>query len=180
MSDALVLRRRALRLTRGDRDEAEDLLSSTLIKAVTHVERHGTDVLEPRAFLLFAMRNEHISRIRRQSPERTMRDFKTDVHQDHISGFADTTPDQENLLRYQEALRRVLLAVECLPEELRQVFSLRFLDECSYREIANHLEITETLARKRVQHLREKLRHALGEDLDIWAGDLPDRSQVTG
>ncbi|MFD1696561.1 RNA polymerase sigma factor [Roseibium aestuarii] len=180
MKDAIVLRRRALRLTRGNRDEADDLLSSTLIKAVTHVERHGTDVLEPRAFLLFAMRNEHISRIRRQVPERSLRDMQGDVHQDEYYGLAEAAPDQENCLRHQDALRRVLSVVDALPEELRAVFSLRFLDECSYRDIARQLEITETLARKRIQHLREKLRAALGEDLDFGSEPGPVSSQSLG
>ncbi|WP_428524067.1 sigma factor [Roseibium sp.] len=65
IDDGQVLRRRALRLTRGDREAAEDLLSATLIKAVSHVERHHTAIREPRAFLLFAMKNEYISRLRK-------------------------------------------------------------------------------------------------------------------
>ncbi|MEH0069661.1 sigma factor [Pannonibacter sp. Pt2-lr] len=67
IDDAPVLRRRALRLTKGDREEAEDLLSSTLIKAVSHVERAETHIREPRAFLLFALKNEYISRLRRKN-----------------------------------------------------------------------------------------------------------------
>ncbi|MTI45352.1 RNA polymerase sigma-70 factor (ECF subfamily) [Roseibium hamelinense] len=165
VQDALVLRRRALRLTRGNREEAEDLLSSTLIKAVSHVERHQTEIREPRAFLLFAMKNEHISRIRKQTSERQVRDFKADVYEDHAHGLSDSEPDQEQQLRHQEALRRVLQAVQRMPAEFRQVFYMRFCDECSYREIARKLRISEALARKRVQHLREHLRAEM-EDLE--------------
>jgi RNA polymerase sigma factor (sigma-70 family) len=166
VEDARVLKRRALRLTRGNQEDAEDLLSSTLVKAVSHVERHETEVREPRAFLLFAMKNEHISRLRRLQSERQVRDFQADVYQDHVGGLADRQPDQENLLRHQDALRQVLRILEALPPEFHDIFRLRFCEEVSYREIARHLSISEALARKRVQHLREHLRSALGEELD--------------
>jgi len=164
ISDARVLRRRAMRLTNGNREEAEDLLSATLIKAVSHVERHETAVREPRAFLLFAMRNEHISRLRRLSSERQVRDFHADVYQDHISGASDPQPDQEDLLRQQDLLRRVLDLVNALPEDSREIFRLRFFEDCTYREIAERLAISEPLARKRVQNLRERLRKSLEEE----------------
>lgn len=164
IDDALVLRRRALRLTRGDREAAEDLLSSTLIKAVSHVERNATDIREPRAFLLFAMKNEYISRLRKETSERQVRDFGADIYQDRQAGLADRQPDQENQLGHQDALRKVLKAVNGLTQELKLIFRLRFCEECSYREIAGRLQISEPLARKRVQHLRENLRSALVED----------------
>ncbi len=164
IDDGQVLRRRALRLTRGDREAAEDLLSATLIKAVSHVERNGTDVREPRAFLLFAMKNEHISRLRKETSERQVRDFGTDIYQDHQAGLADRQPDQENLLRHQDALRGVLAVVNALTPEFKRIFRLRFCEECSYREIAGKMAISEPLARKRVQHLREHLRAALMDE----------------
>ncbi|MBD8890502.1 sigma-70 family RNA polymerase sigma factor [Labrenzia suaedae] len=163
IEDAAVLRRRALRLTRGNREDAEDLLSSTLVKAVAHVERNDTEIREPRAFLLFAMKNEHISRMRRVQSERQVRDFGADVYIDHESSLSNNQPDQENLLRHQDTLRAVVHVVNALPPELRKVFRLRFCEEQSYRDIAERLAISEPLARKRVQHLRERLRQALGE-----------------
>ena len=166
VDDALILRRRALRLTKGNREDAEDLLSSTLVKAVSHVVRNNTDVREPRAFLLFAMKNEHISRLRRHDSERQVRDFQADIYQDYVGGLADRQPDQENSLRHQQALRRVFQAVDELPEELRKIFQMRFCDERSYREIACEMAISEPLARKRIQHLRELLREVLGDDLE--------------
>ncbi|WP_340274530.1 RNA polymerase sigma factor [Roseibium algae] len=167
IEDALVLRRRALRLARGNREDAEDLLSSTLVKAVSHVERHETEVREPRAFLLFAMKNEYISRLRRLNSERQVRDFQADVYQDHTGGLADKKPDQENLLRHQDALREVFKVVNGLPSEFGEVFRLRFCEELSYREIARDLSISEPLARKRVQHLRQKLKSVLSDELEV-------------
>jgi len=164
INDGSVLRRRALRLTNGNREEAEDLLSATLIKAVSHVERHATAIREPRAFLLFAMRNEHISRLRRLSSERQVRDFHADVYQDHTSGASDPQPDQEDLLRQQDLLRRIFDLVNALSDDSKEIFRLRFFEDCSYREIAERLAISEPLARKRVQTLRERLRKSLDDD----------------
>lgn len=181
IDDGPVLRRRALRLTHGNREEAEDLLSSTLIKAVSHVERYATHVREPRAFLLFALRNEYISRLRRQTSERQLRDFQADVYQDYSVGFADSRPDQENLLRHQDALRQVVQVVNSLSAEFRQVFKLRFCEDCSYREIAERLDISEPLARKRVQHLREHLRAAVAGSGDKVRHNAKGHiSQATG
>ncbi|NVK33067.1 MAG: RNA polymerase sigma factor [Rhodobacteraceae bacterium] len=181
IDDAVVLRRRALRLTKGNREDAEDLLSSTLVKAVSHVERHETEIREPRAFLLFAMKNEYISRLRRLKSENQVHDPKADVYQDYIGELADRQPDQEDQLAHQETLLRVLDAVAALSPEFRQVFQLRFREELSYREIAKALEISEPLARKRVQHLREHLRTCLddGFSLDEGRGKI-GASQATG
>ncbi|WP_208999366.1 RNA polymerase sigma factor [Roseibium sediminis] len=161
IDDATVLRRRALRLTKGNREDAEDLLSATLIKAVSHVERNDTDIREPRAFLLFAMKNEYISRLRKLNSERQVRDFQADIYQDHSSSLGDPQPDQENSLGYRDLLHRLLQAVGAMPEEVQVIFQMRFCEDCSYRDIAERLCISEPLARKRVQHLREYLRAAL-------------------
>ncbi|NBN63460.1 sigma-70 family RNA polymerase sigma factor [Microvirga tunisiensis] len=161
IDDGPVLRRRAMRLTRGDREEAEDLLSSTLIKAISHVERSDTQVREPRAFLLFALKNEYISRLRKRNSERQVRDFSTDIYEDNAADLADSRPSQEHLLWQQEALGRVMRLIDRLPAEHRRIFEMRFCDEASYRDIAVALGISEPLARKRVQNLRQMLRQGL-------------------
>lgn len=161
IDDGPVLRRRAMRLTRGDREEAEDLLSSTLIKAISHVERTDTQVREPRAFLLFALKNEYISRLRRRNSERQVRDFSADIYEDSTADMADSRPSQEHLLWQQEALAKVMRLIDRLPEEHQRIFEMRFCDELGYREIAADLGISEALARKRVQNLRQMLRAGL-------------------
>ncbi|ADZ69850.1 RNA polymerase sigma factor, sigma-70 family [Polymorphum gilvum SL003B-26A1] len=160
-----------MRLTRGNRDEAEDLLSSTLVKAVTHVARNETQIREPRAFLLFAMKNEYISRLRRRNSERQVRDFEADVYQDHVADLADTGPSQESVLWQQETLRKVETVIRALPPSYGTIFQMRFGEERSYRDIAVVLGISEPLARKRVQTLRQMLRRALDDSAsDAAAG----------
>lgn len=161
IDDQGVLRRSALRMTRGDREEAEDLLSATLVKAVAHVQRHDDPIREPRAFLLFAMKNEHISHLRRLRSERQVRDFGADIYQDTSKVSASETANQETLLWQQDLLELVDTVISHQPETMRRVFELRFVEEHSYRTIAEELGISEPLARKRVQHVRQVLRQAL-------------------
>jgi RNA polymerase sigma-70 factor (ECF subfamily) len=51
--------------------------------------------------------------------------------------------------------------IDRLPEEHQRIFEMRFCDELGYREIAADLGISEALARKRVQNLRQMLRAGL-------------------
>lgn len=178
IEDGSVLRRRALRLTKGNREEAEDLLSATLIKAVTHVERHETDVREPRAFLLFALKNEYISRFRKLTCERQVRDFGADIYQDHSASLMDPEPDQEDALGNRDLLKQLLKLVSGMPDDVQAIFHLRFCEDCSYREIASRLSISEALARKRVQHVRQHLKSALEREADLSGNMKPQVSQV--
>ncbi len=61
-------------------------------------------------------------------------------------------------------MRAVLSAVDALTPEFKRIFRLRFCEECTYKEIAVTMAISEPLARKRVQHLRQHLREAVGEE----------------
>jgi len=178
IEDGAVLRRRALRLTKGNREEAEDLLSATLIKAVTHVERHDTEVREPRAFLLFALKNEYISRFRKFTCERQVRDFGADIYQDHSASLMAPEPDQEDALGNRDLLKHLLKLVSGMPDDVQAIFHLRFCEDCSYREIASRLSISEALARKRVQHLRQHLKSVLERDAELGVRAHPQLSQV--
>ncbi|MFM7572492.1 MAG: RNA polymerase sigma factor [Snowella sp.] len=74
------------------------------------------------------------------------------------------TPDYLSPYRYaiaQETQETINQAIQKLPKSLRQAFTLRCVEELSYPEIAQHLEITEANARKRVEQARAKLRKSL-------------------
>lgn len=154
-----VLRGRAMRLTHGNVQEAEDILSSTILKAVSHVQHHHTVIREPRAFFLYALNNEFISHRRRQANERHLRDFQVDVHEDQTADLAGSAPSEERMLQAQEMLDATLHALDLLPPPYHALFRMRFYEEQSYADIAAALHISEALVRKRIQLLREKLRH---------------------
>ncbi|WP_395679311.1 RNA polymerase sigma factor [Inquilinus sp.] len=163
ISNTTILRRRAIRLTNGNIDEAEEILSSTIIKTVSHVRRYQTIIREPRAFFLFALNNEFISHCRRRRNERQIHDFHVDVYADHFDPPAHDGPDPEQQLPLQQTLKAVFAAVEGLSPSYRILFRMRFCEERSYKDIAESLNISQPLARKRVQFLRERLRDAAAE-----------------
>ncbi|MGK9231057.1 sigma-70 family RNA polymerase sigma factor [Inquilinus limosus] len=163
ISNTTLLRRRAIRLTNGNIEDAEEILSSTIIKTVSHVRRHQTVIREPRAFFLYALHNEFISYCRRRRNERQIHDFHIDVYADHFEPPADDGSDPEQILPLQETLKAVLDAVETLSPSYRMLFRMRFCEERSYKDIAEFLKISQPLARKRVQFLRERLRDAVSE-----------------
>lgn len=152
-----ILRSKAISLTKGNIDEADELLSSTIIKAINHIQKHGTVIHSPRSFFLIALKNEFISRNRRLIYERQIHDFRVDIQQDDLINLGDVTPDQEESLYQQELLERVLQAVETLTPIYQSLFQMRFCEERSYQDIAARLNISQALARKRVQLLRRKL-----------------------
>lgn len=163
ITNTTILRRRAIRLTNGNIEDAEEILSSTIIKTVSHVRRHHTVIREPRAFFLYALHNEFISHCRRRKNERQIHDFHIDVYADHFEPPADDGSDPERALPLQETLKAVFEAVESLSPAYRNLFRMRFCEERSYKDIAESLNISQPLARKRVQFLRERLRHAAAE-----------------
>jgi RNA polymerase sigma-70 factor (ECF subfamily) len=78
-------------------------------------------------------------------------------------------PDHSSSYQYAIALETeeiVNQAIQNLPPLLRQAFTLRCIEEFSYSEIAQRLEITKGNARKRVEQARTKLRNSLKSDFD--------------
>jgi RNA polymerase sigma-70 factor (ECF subfamily) len=59
---------------------------------------------------------------------------------------------------------RIMAAFDALPEDQRAVMVLRELDELSYREIAEVLEVPEGTVMSRLYYARRKLQELLAED----------------
>ncbi|WP_242112313.1 RNA polymerase sigma factor [Luteimonas aquatica] len=154
--DRALLRGRAIRLTNGNVEDAEDILSSTVVKTLDYLHHHHDTVIrQPRAFLLFALNNEFISRCRRHAVESTQRDFRIDVDEHPGAGSA---PSHERALQIKETLDSVIAAVSRLSPGYRALFRMRFEEERSYADIAMRLGVPQALVRKRIQLLRTRLK----------------------
>ncbi len=56
-------------------------------------------------------------------------------------------------------------AINNLPENYREVFILRVIEEMEYKEIANKLDLNESVARKRMERARKLIKEVLvGDD----------------
>lgn len=153
-----MLKGRALRLTNGDPDAAEELLSATILKAANHFNGRPVHLKDPKAFFMFALKNEFISQYRKKRHEFKHRDADTDVHEDRIAQSDWEAKGQERELVTRQELQRLQGALLDLPDIYQQIFSMKFVEDRSYPEISEELEISQALARKRVQFLRQKLK----------------------
>jgi RNA polymerase sigma-70 factor (ECF subfamily) len=157
-----ALYRRALRLTRGDPGQAEDLLSVTAIKSLKILRHAPEKIRDPQGFLFLVLRHAHLDGARRNMRERRIFDAEATrrMEEDGEEGAEETDKAQTPLdaLLVAERLEGVFRALDRLSAQQRQLFDLAFIYEHAYPEIAETLGISAMLARKRVQLLRKKLR----------------------
>ncbi len=152
----------ALRMT-GHREDAEDLAQDAFVRAFTHLEQFepGTNF---RAWLFRILVTTYINQYRKKSrmPE--------------MLALEDLTPNAEHLIRVdnhnglenpEEAVLATITddevqsALNSLPDEFRAVVILSDLQELSYQEIADALQIPIGTVRSRLSRGRSQLRRKL-------------------
>ncbi len=100
------------------------------------------------------------------------------AHEKVVSRYADSISNfieneyvfADSKLREKELEAIIAKEIALLPEKMREVFLLRKVEELSYDEISNQLNITDKTAKQQVYNsvkiLREKLKTAL--NVFIW------------
>jgi RNA polymerase sigma-70 factor, ECF subfamily len=160
-----------------DPARAEDMAQTALMKAFA---RMG-DLRSPEAFqtwLLRIARNECLNELTRsrvaQIPMSTLEDQGTAL--EAPSGGAD---DPEEMLvrnQMQDLVRRVTAT---LPEHYRQTLTMRALEDRSYEEISEALDIPVTVARLWYCRARKRFRTAFIHTL-VARRDVSDECQEMG
>jgi RNA polymerase sigma-70 factor, ECF subfamily len=157
-----VLYNYALRMT-GHPEDADDLLQETFLKAYRFWDKfeQGTNL---RAWLFRIMKNTYINLYRKEVKEPNKVDY------DEIESFyniiRDESTDDNDL---QQKMFGQLLdddvskALETLPEEFRTVVILCDIEELSYEEIAEFLQIPVGTVRSRLHRGRKLLYTQLYE-----------------
>ncbi len=151
----------------GSTEEAEDILQDVFVQFVT-----GFDTIESidrvTSWLYSVARNKIIDRYRRDAvrPKRADFDLAAGRDEDAPLTLQDILPDLGNspeasLLR-DAIWDQIMLALEELPAEQREIFIQNEMEERSFREIADEtgLSINTLLSRKRyaILALRKKLQ----------------------
>jgi len=146
-----------------DPHDAEDVVPDACLRAVGFFEgyRGGNS----RAWLLRIVRNTAYSFLKEKRPDDMNEEFNETLHVPDDGRVRDT---ETRLLESADS-RRLQEALEKLPTRFREAIILRELEELSYKEIAEVMEIPigtvmSSLARARTQ-LREALLQARGEEV---------------
>ncbi len=140
-----------LREMNGNRADAEDALHEAMLRAYDKLPRFAAGISSPRSWLIRMTSNvcKDIHRHRFRSAQ--LSGQLVVLHGDRMQMPEifrnDREPDVD-----------AATLVSLLPDRLREVFVLRFLQRTSYPEIARRLGLTCVTVRKRVQQSRERLR----------------------
>jgi RNA polymerase sigma-70 factor (ECF subfamily) len=158
------LRHRALRLSNGHHDRADDMLADTAVKALIFMRKSPGSITDPRGFLFIVLRHVFLDSIRRCRNEVAVLDARLDA-QACIDAAIDQGPSAQRVVDMHDSLKAVGDAVAAMSSDQRRLFAFRFVDELPYPAIAERLGIQQPLARKRVELLRRNLRATFGRRL---------------
>jgi RNA polymerase sigma-70 factor (ECF subfamily) len=128
----------------GDRSDAEDITSETIVRAWARRSKIRTETLK--AYLFAIARNIYLERLRNQRRQIDL----DDLHSDPAPGPERIVETRLELL----SVRQILLSI---PEIDRAAFVMRFQHELPYAEIARVLGLSLTATKVKVHRVRKKL-----------------------
>ena len=139
----------------GDRQDAEDCLQDTFVRALRH--SGGEAIRAPRAWLYAIATNTARSRLRRNRRERA-----EGISLDEENEENQLAAPEPNLMR--ERLEEVRQKVDALPAKQREALLLRRYQGMGYDEIAKVLGGSPQAARANVYQAVKKLKEAFPEE----------------
>ena len=147
------LHRFALKLT-ADKEEADDLLQETSLKALDNEDKYTPDT-NFKGWMYTIMRNIFINNYRKAVRDQTFVDhtdnlFHLSLPQD--SGFESTEGNYD--------LKEIRRIVNTLPKEYRVPFSM-YVSGFKYREIAERLGLPIGTVKSRIFFTRQRLQQDL-------------------
>lgn len=160
----------ALRLT-TDPNDAEDLLQDSIVKAFRFFNSYqkGTNA---RAWLYRIVKNSYINNYRKASRQPQHVDYEevATYYETIRSEQSDTTDLQARMLRgeYDDDFKK---ALDNLPEDFRTPLLLCDVEDFTYEEIANMLDVPIGTVRSRLHRGRNLLKEKI-RDIAVKRGYL--------
>ncbi len=147
------LSRFAMSLT-YNREEAQDLLQETYLKALSHRDKFvGYTNLKAWSFTI--MKNTFINNYRKQQKENTHNDTTNNLYFLNLSReLSPTRPDKE-YTTYE-----ITREIDNLPKEFKEPFTM-FLSGYKYKEISDELNLKIGTVKSRIFFTRKKLMESL-------------------
>ncbi len=133
------------RLYLRDASEAEDVVQIVFLRCIERGMRFRDDE-HAKAWFLRCVRNECVSKLRKQNRQKT--EFAENMDQ-YVAQQSPETP--------------LLDVMMTLPEKYREILYLRCVEDLSDRQIAKLLGKNESTVRTRLQRAREMLREKWNE-----------------
>lgn len=150
----------AYRMTYNNREEASDLVQETSMRAFRfyHQYEKGTNF---KAWILTILRNTYINQYRKKKKE------PAKVNYDELENYI-AIPDSKGFEEevFGESLQR---CVNELPEDLKTVVTLYYVDELSYKEISKVMKCPIGTVMSRLymarQFLKKKLKESMSQEV---------------
>ena len=129
-------------------DDTEDLLQETFIKVYINLQRYSPDYTFGQWVYTIA-RNTHIDFERRRQDDLS-------IDERFSAPMASTPSPEENLINLQQR-SQIEQYTNNLPEQYRKLFSMRFLEDYSYEEIAEKLQLPMGTVKTQIHRARERM-----------------------
>lgn len=145
----------------GNRSDAEDLVQETYAKALRGFRSFeaGTNL---RAWMFRILRNTFLTSRAGLTAQKTSWLEEEDAPETEKQAAHEETP--ERLLLQQESQQQVLDALASLAVGDREILLLCEVEELSYQEIAQVLDVPAGTVMSRLSRARTRLRRALAKD----------------
>lgn len=131
--------------------DAEDITIETFAKAFDKIATYNPE-FQFNTWLISIAKNVHIDLLRKKKSSVFVEMTNHENNQAH--NIADTTPSAEDELITLQNLSQLLQYIKELKPHYQEVIQLRYFQELSYQEIANHLD--EPLNNVKIKLLRAK------------------------
>lgn len=138
--------------------DAADAVSRAMLVAFAKLPAYAEGMVNLEAWLTTLTRNVCADMRRERQRHAVSGVTVDDLSLSDAMPAVDPAPSPEQVVLGNEINVVLQRAIRLLPPLLRDVASMRFLQEASYESIASSLSITEANARKRVQQARSVLR----------------------
>ena len=133
-------------------EDTDDLLQETFIKVYANLHRYSPEYTFGQ-WLYTIAKNTHIDFERKRQEDISI-DGK-------FSAPASSAPSPEESLINTQQRSQIERYIELLPQQYRRLFVMRFIDDFSYEEIADCLDLEVGTVKSRIARGRENLRKYL-------------------
>ena len=149
----------------GDRDEAFDLSQDTFIKAWHAISLFQGDS-KFQTWLMRIASNTCIDHLRKKKRKNVIPMTDLDREDEPLERqIADYETDPAVLAEKAQDHEAVREAMSRLPDQDRLILSMRAIEDMSYREIGEALELQPGTVKSRISRAREKIRRSLDGNL---------------